>query len=152
MKYLILIIILITQPSFAAKKDINIIYNELKEFHEGLLRSNYQETILTVWVKITDALIHEEMFPIYTKYKFKCNVIEIFKGKEEKEIEYIRFMETLSSSKKLKEHIGKTGIISVFFDKEKSQYYIGDNGYNLPDTPYLLEIARKLKTQNKGMQ
>lgn len=130
----------------ANAEDINTNYEELKEFHAELLRSNYEKTSITALVRITEASIYEEIPPIYTRYIFKCEVIEIFKGPDVKEIEYIRFMETLSNNNPRK-YVGKTSIISAFYNKEKNQYQIDDNGYDLPDTPFLLNIARELASK-----
>ena len=149
MKSLFLVITILLNISVVNAADVNPLFKELQEFHEDLLRSNYIKTSVTAWVKVTSASIHEDMPPIYTKYIFKCEIIEIFKGPNVNEIEYIRFMETLKDIE-LNEYIGKTGIISVFFSNEKNEYYIGDNGYNLPDTPHLLKIARELKSKNKS--
>ena len=144
--FLALITLMNISVAYATGKDSSL--EEFQEFHANLLISNYIKTSVTAWVKITDASIHEKIPPIYTKYKFKCEILEIFKGPKLNEIEYIRFMETLNNNE-LNEFIGKTGLISVFFSNEKNQYYIGDNGYNLPDTPHLLRIARELKSKNK---
>ena len=105
----------------------------LQEFHEGLLKSNFADTPYTAWVKVIEVQKkgHELLYPTYL---FICDVLETFKGQRFKRIEYLRGVE--------EEYkvfpIGQTYIVSLFINEENGLYYLGDNGYDLPDSESFL--------------
>lgn len=116
----------------------------LRELHEGLLKSNFAETPYTAWVKVVD--VHKKGHELlYPTYLYICEVLETFKGERFKRIEYLRGVE--EEYKELP--IGQTTIVSLFINAENGRYYLGDNGYDLPDTIYLLDIARQMKVRTK---
>ena len=116
----------------------------LEKFQAGLLKSNFNETPYTALVKITDVKKANRKL-LYPTYLLICEVIETYKGKDLKQIKYLRGVE--EGYKNLP--TGKSYIVSLFFNTENGFYYMGDNGYDLPASRYLIKIARKLKEKRK---
>ncbi|GBC61081.1 hypothetical protein DENIS_2041 [Desulfonema ishimotonii] len=112
---------------------------ETEHFMAGLLESNFEGTPYTALVRITDVERKgDEM--LYPTFIFKCEVLETYKGKHLKRVEYWRGLEAPP------QHfpIGKSLIVSLFINQEDGRYYLGDNGYDLPATEPLIDLARRL--------
>jgi hypothetical protein len=116
----------------------------VEDFQEGLLRSNFAETPYTAWVRVTDVKEKDNEL-LYPTYLLICDVVETYKGKQFKRIQYLHGVE--GGYKKLP--IGESYIVSLFINERNGLYYLGDNGYDLPDSKHLLEVARELR---KNMQ
>jgi hypothetical protein len=112
----------------------------LQELQQALLRSNFNETPYSAWVKVTNVKKkNNELF--YPTYLCICDVLETFKGKQTKRIEFLRGVE--NGYQELP--IGNEYIVSLFINEENGQYYLGDNGYDLPASNDLIKLARKLE-------
>ncbi len=116
----------------------------LEEFQAGLLKSNFNETPYTALVKITDVK-KENSKLLYPTYLIICEVIETYKGQDVKQVKYLRGVEEGYRNPPT----GKSYIVSLFLNTENGLYYMGDNGYDLPASRYLIKIARKLKKKLK---
>ena len=77
---------------------------------------------------------------MYPTYLLTCDVLETFKGEAFNQIAFLRGVE--EGYKTLP--IGDEYIVSLFINEKNGQYYLGDNGYDLPATQPLLKIARAL--------
>ena len=110
------------------------------KFFENLLKSNFQETPYTAWVKVVKVEKKGRLM-LYPTYLLKCEVLETFKGKSSKKVAFFRAVE--DGYKKLP--TGKSYIVSLFYSKKDKVFYLGDNGYDLPVTKHLLQVARELK-------
>ena len=112
-------------------------------FFKGLLLSNLQESAFTAHVKITKTEKNKEIYSDseelgYMIFKVYADVIETFKGDKYDRIEYFIFQEFPSDGPP----VGEEFIVSLHYSEEKDEYYIPDNGYNLPVTEALKNIAR----------
>ncbi len=123
--------------------ELSVIYEELKEDHAAWLRKNFNETDFTGHIKIKAVSVHEEISP-YVVLSFQAEVLEVFKGERRREITYLHMMEGPITDSDLKLWVGSTPIVSLYQDERSASFEMGDNGYDLPDTPYLLSIARSL--------
>jgi hypothetical protein len=72
-------------------------------------------------------------------------VVGTFKGKQLKRIEFLRGVE--NGYKELP--IGNEFLVSLFMNEENGQYYLGDNGYDLPVSKDLIKLARELADKLK---
>ena len=133
MKYFIILLLAFSCIfSYAEKKPQN--------FVEKLLRDNFKTNPYMAWVKVIK-VEEKGRLMLYPTYLLKCEVRETFKGKVLKKIAFFCAVE--EGYKKLP--IGKEYIVSLFYEKKKKVYYLGDNGYDLPVTKKLLKVARELK-------
>lgn len=123
--------VIFCSPSFAQES--------LLEFQQELLRSNFNETPYSAWVKVVDVKEKGNEL-LYPTYLFICDVLETFKGKQLERIKFLRGVE--NGYKELP--IGNEYIVSLFINEENGQYYLGDNGYDLPVSKHLIQIAREL--------
>jgi hypothetical protein len=123
---------------------------EGKEFQAGLLRGNFARCEFTGRVRITDVSVHEELPPLYTVLKYQAETLEVYKGAKLRHITYFHMTETPSVPSIINRSQGTTAIVSLFYNSRTRTYEMGDNGYGLPDTAYLLAIARSLANERKG--
>ena len=141
MKLLILFFIIIAtsfpQTSLAHESQVN--------FYKDLLTSNYHETPYTAWVKVIEVKKKKGLH-LYPTYMLTCTVIETFKGLPLKTISFLKFIEDGYQEYP----IGKEFIVSLFQNPESGNYYLGDNGYDLPATSELIEFCRGLKNSLNG--
>jgi hypothetical protein len=112
-------------------------------FLEELLLSNLEKTLYTAHVIIAKTETSREIYSDsgqvgYIIFKVYADVIETFKGNKYDKIEYFIFLEAPSKGPP----IGEEFIVSLHYSEEKDQYYIPDNGYDLPVTKRLKDIAR----------
>jgi hypothetical protein len=138
MKWITIPLLLVLSCSYCFAQE------SLEEIQGGLLRSNFAQTPYTAWVKITDVKEKGNEL-LYPTYLIICDVLETFKGKRLKRIEYLRGVE--DGYKELP--IGKSYIVSLFINKENGLYYLSDNGYELPASKHLLTVARQLTKKIK---
>ena len=117
----------------------------LQELQEKLLKSNIKETSYSAWVKVIDVKKKGNEL-LYPTYILICDVIETFKGKPFKQIEFLRGVEYGYTVLP----IGNEYIVSLFINEKNGQYYLGDNGYDLPVSKRLIKTARELKNENRG--
>jgi hypothetical protein len=111
-------------------------------FYQGLLLSNLQETPSTAHIRITRIEKNKEIYTEsgrlgYIVFKVQADVIETFKGNKHMAIDYSIFREAPSEGPL----IGEEFIVSLH-RSEKGEYYIPDNGYELPATEALKRLAR----------
>ena len=125
-------------------------YGELEEFHSNLLESNVKSTDLTARLEVTRVTEYESLPPLYVVYKFDCDVLEVFKGRTQKSLSFLHMRETDGATQDLDVYVGQTGIYSLTYNAEEDLYVMGDNGYDLPDTPHLLDLARRLMATPHG--
>ena len=131
------LLVIIFSPCFAQES--------LQEIQTQLLRSNFKETPYSAWVKVLDVKKKGNEL-LYPTYLLICDVLETFKGEQLKQITFLRGVE--DGYKVLP--IGHETIVSLFINEKNYQYYLGDNGYDLPATQPLLKIARELTAMEMG--
>jgi hypothetical protein len=119
----------------------------IQERQSRLLRSNFKETPYSAWVKIQDVKKKGNEL-LYPTYLLTCDVFETFKGEPLDRIAFLRGVE--DGYKTLP--IGDETIVSLFINEKNGQYYLGDNGYDLPANQHLLEIARELAADGKEVK
>lgn len=117
---------------------------DMEQFMATVLESNFEETPYTALVKVT-AVERAGDLMLYPTYRFKCEVLETFKGRRFDRVEYLRGLESTPKAFP----IGKSQIVSLFYNQEMGAYYMGDNAYDLPVSDRLLEAARRLMKKNK---
>ncbi len=149
---LILALLSISHPCNAEKTEPEVSnYDALKEEHADWLRKNFNETDFTGHIKIKAVSVHEEISS-YVVLLFQAEVLEVFKGERRREIAYLHMMEGPITHSDLNLWVGSTPIVSLYQDKKSASFEMGDNGYDLPDTPYLLSIARGLAKRTKAFK
>jgi hypothetical protein len=82
--------------------------------------------------------------------KYQAETLEVYKGAKLRYITYFHMTETPGVRSIINRSKGNTGIVSLFYNSRTRTYEMGDNGYDLPDTAYLLAIARSLANERKG--
>jgi len=112
-------------------------------FFEELLLANLQDAPYTAHVKITKTERNKESYSDsgkvgYVIFKVHADVVETFRGASYSDIEYSVFLEAPSNGPR----VGEEFIVSLYYSEEKDEYYIPDNGYALPVTDRLKNIAR----------
>jgi hypothetical protein len=137
-KWIIILLFLEISHSFCFAQE------SIPQFQKELLRSNFAQTPYTAWVKVVgiEEVGHELLYPTYL---FICDVLETFKGKRFEQVRYLHGVE--GGYRELPK--GKEYIVSLFINKENGLYYLGDNGYDLPASKYLLNVARELTRNMK---
>jgi hypothetical protein len=131
-----------------AEPESSAIYEELKGEHADWLRKNFIGTDFTAHIKIKTVSVHKEI-PPYIVLSFQADVLEVFKGEQRREITYLRMVEGPITQSDLKLWAGSTPIVSLYQEKISASFEMGDNGYDLPDTPHLLSVARSLAKKAK---
>ncbi|MFC1875793.1 hypothetical protein ACFL2E_00755 [Thermodesulfobacteriota bacterium] len=134
--FIFVLLMIFSTPCFAQKS--------MQELQAHLLRSNFKETPYSAWVKIQDVKKKGNEL-LYPTYLLTCDVFETFKGEPLNQIAFLRGVE--NGYKTLP--IGDETIVSLFINEKNGQYYLGDNGYDLPATQHLLKIARELAADGK---
>lgn len=130
---IVMALLLIICPSIFAQESFQVA-------QETLLRSNFNDTPYSAWVKIQDVKTKGNLL-LYPTYLLICDVLETFRGEQLKQIQFLRGVEDGYS----KLPIGDETLVSLFINEENGQYYLGDNGYDLPASKHLIKIARELK-------
>jgi hypothetical protein len=133
--FVLVLLMIFSTPCFSQES--------MQEPQTQLLRSNFKETPYSAWVKVLDVKkMGTEL--LYPTYLLICDVRETFKGKQRKQVEFLRGVE--DGYKELP--TGDEYIVSLFINEKNGQYYLGDNGYDLPATSHLLRIARRLAAED----
>jgi hypothetical protein len=117
---------------------------------ENLLLSNLEETPYTAHVKTTSVEKNKEIRSDsgeigYVVFKVQAEVIETFKGDKKSTIEYFVMHEAPSKGPRLGEDL-----IASLNRSEEGEYYVPDNGYELPATKSLIRLARSWAKDSRG--
>ncbi|MDI6809821.1 MAG: hypothetical protein QME66_12730 [Candidatus Eisenbacteria bacterium] len=116
--------------------------------YEQLLLSNLRETPYTAHIKIARVEKNREILSDsgelgYVVFKVQAEVIETYKGDKYSTIEYFVFREAPSEGPP----VGENLIVSLR-RSEEGDYYVSDNGYELPATESLIRLARSKTKQS----
>ncbi len=131
------------------EREAEALHEELQVQHADLLRGNFTQTDFTGRVRVQEVSVHQTLPPGYVVLAFRVEVLERFKGSAAREITYLHLTEGPRDPTALEQARGKTGIVSLFRDRQSGDYSLGDNGYHLPDTPHLRALARELAQHAK---
>lgn len=144
-RYLLILVLFSISCVCNAEKtapELGVNHDEPREEHADWLGKNFNETDFTGHIKIKSVSVHEQLSS-YVVLLFQAEVLEVFKGEHRREITYLHMMEG-PITRDLNLWVGSTPIVSLYRNKKSGAFEMGDNGYDLPDTPDLLSIARGL--------